>query len=242
MKQLLVLVSILFFAQTNKPVGPMAMAAQEGEKHALPDGACPPNNESVSGDAQHLASAQVQVTAAAAPAPVPDRVVLERAAGKQYAYVALPFLAAFAHGLLNNWLARRAGCGVKRWCFFEAPQREWVTGGIANLIHLLVFRNFVKKSNLPPHQENDVVMSLGHQEMISVLGSLYFVLVGIMQELGETVWLPGYEGHRSFGLSLMQQNRELVFYNEMRSLTLATGFLGVFSFGIGKMLQKLCSL
>lgn len=180
---------------------------------------------------QNHAQAQAQVAAHSN-----NRVFLE--AGK---VVALPLLFALGHGLLNNLLARNAGCGVKRWFFYEAPAREFATGSAALLGHMLFFRNIIKNSQLNVSQKK--FSDLERRSLLSGAWFIYSLGTGIMQEVGETVRLPGYEGYRSFSSFLAQQKFGVihsVFSSEMRSLSLTTGLYGLSSIGVGALMNTIC--
>ena len=157
-------------------------------------------------------------------------------------YLIWPLFFAAGHGLLNNWLARRSGCGVRRWCYYEAPQRELVSGGMASLFHVLFFRHFIKKIALNSHERQNELMNEQRKELIASAAVLYCLGVGVTQELGELVRLPGYQGYRLFSSSLRQQNRELFFSEFRSSLYFALGAVGCCSAGFHKFVQLLCGL
>lgn len=110
--------------------------------------------------------------------------------------ITLPIVLALSHGLLNNFLARRAGLGVKRWFFYEAPNNEWQAGSIAVIAHMLLCKNIIKNLKLDFPGGNGAAMRTP-QHIISLgIWSAYCLIAGSMQNIGETVPLLGYKGFR----------------------------------------------
>lgn len=132
--------------------------------------------------------------AQAAPVPVaPDGAAVlherRKAFGTWFLRLAFPLALSFGHGLLNNYLARRAGCGLKRWRFYNSPLREWLTGALVRTIQLNYGEYLSKKIRMAaePHW-NPADESF--QAKAIRRGYTFFLLsclTGLMQELGEEV-------------------------------------------------------
>lgn len=107
-----------------------------------------------------------------------------RQTGKWLFYLSFPLAIGFLHGLLNNGLALRAGCGLQRWRSGDAPFREFVTslGSFALYGYWVCWldrrRGFAELNDF--------------QSWFVCLFGLF--VKGVSQEYGESYPLPGRAG------------------------------------------------
>ena len=122
--------------------------------------------------------------------------------GKLIGAAALPFVLAFGVGVLNNWLARRSGCGLARWPILKAPLREWIAGGIVHPLQLLSVEYLCKRGfnayRTKFGKDMDWKVRLFYR--LGLNGFMVQICAGLLQEYGESMPLPGYEGWRSLEL------------------------------------------
>lgn len=122
--------------------------------------------------------------------------------GKVIGAAALPFVLAFGLGVLNNWLARRSGCGLARWSILKAPLREWIAGGVVRPLQLLSVEYLCQRL-FDIHRNRfgrDIEWKIKWLSRLAFSGFLVQVYAGLLQEYGESMPLPGYEGWRSLEL------------------------------------------
>lgn len=107
-------------------------------------------------------------------------------AGKLALLTGFPLVLGLVHGVINNALARRAGCGLQRWRWLDAPAREWVTKLGFSIPFYYWCKYLDDEVRLGPRASKWAVFG-------AFLGS------GLFQEIGENFPLPGSKGQwRSF--------------------------------------------
>lgn len=117
------------------------------------------------------------------------------------AYFMFPIVLAFTHGILNNMFARYAGCGLKRWNSYQAPLREWMTGGIFRSLQWIWAESVFHAAGVAgqPAVDRWTNKILWHAFLIQPI-------IGLFQEFGETVPLPiwgkGWRSRTAFETSL----------------------------------------
>ncbi len=114
--------------------------------------------------------------------------------GKWLLTLGAPVLLAFCHGVLNNFLARKTGYGLKRFTIIQVPWHERFLGTIVYPLHMMLFKALLDLSGPFPrdaHWNEKVYDSIA-------LASVYFMSVGCIEELAEYIPLPGYQGVRMY--------------------------------------------
>ena len=114
--------------------------------------------------------------------------------GKWVLTLGAPVLLAFCHGVLNNFLARKTGCGLKRFTIIQVPWHERFLGLIVYPLHMMLFKKLLDLSNQFPrdaHWNEKACESI-------VLAAGYFASVGLVEEFAEYTPLPGYQGARVY--------------------------------------------